>query len=123
MRTFIADDNAEVRSALGLLVRRKLGFAVVGEAAHAGGLADGLRAAGAELLLVEWELPGGVDPGLLAGLRKLLPRLRIVALTADVQAAPAIRVAGADAVIYKGDPAGRTLAAIRGAVSSSSPAA
>jgi DNA-binding NarL/FixJ family response regulator len=120
MRTYIADQNAEVRAALGLLVQRRLGFEVVGESARCEGLAERLRAARAELLLVEWELPGQAGRALMASLRALYPGLRMVPLTCDAQAGPDAFAAGADAFVYKGDPVTRTVSAIAAAVSPSS---
>jgi len=120
MRAYIADDNAEVRSALRLLLERKLGHQVVGVSDRVAELVQVVSAARAQLLLIDGEL-SGVDRVLLAQLRNRCPALRIILLSCDV--ASDSLAAGVDACVYKGDPAAKVTAAIAAAVSSSSRAA
>jgi DNA-binding NarL/FixJ family response regulator len=102
-----------VRQALRLLVEKKLGLTVAGEAAHTHGLISLVESAGADLLLLDWELPDRVDARLLAGLHQLhhRPRIIVVSSRADVRAA--VLAAGADAFADKCEAPEHLLAIVR----------
>jgi DNA-binding NarL/FixJ family response regulator len=113
LRAYIADDEAEVREALRLLLEQKLGCQIVGEAAHAHGLISLVDSAHADLVLIDWELPGRVDARLLEGLRQLASRPRIIVCSSYPDLKEAALAAGADAFAGKGDPPELLLAVIR----------
>jgi DNA-binding NarL/FixJ family response regulator len=112
MHVYIADDDPEVRSALRLLVEQKLRGEVVGEAAHTHGLISLVESAGADLVILDWELPGRVDARLLTCLHVLDLAPRIVVTSSHHELERQIVAAGADAFAGKGDPAERLLAAL-----------
>ncbi len=112
MRVYIADDEPEVRRALRLLLEQKMGYTVVGEAAHTHGLISLVEAAGANLVLIDWELPARVDARLLAGLHRLALSPRIVVLSSCADLQETAMVAGADAFASKCDPPERLLATL-----------
>jgi DNA-binding NarL/FixJ family response regulator len=114
VRVFIADDQLKVRSALRLLLEQDPEVSVVGEAVEAGDLLAQVRAARADLVLLDWELPGlqAANP-LLPALRTLCPRLSVIALSGRPDARRAALAAGADAFVGKGDPPERLLAAVK----------
>jgi DNA-binding NarL/FixJ family response regulator len=58
MTVFLADDQPEVRAAIRLLLDEQDGLSLAGEAASAAELDDRLPGSSADLLLVDWDLPG-----------------------------------------------------------------
>src|SRR5205085_6770969 len=68
MRVVLADHQAEVRSALRLLVTHVLGMQVVGEVTAAADLWTQVQDAGPDLLLLEWGLLGAGSGAALARL-------------------------------------------------------
>ena len=113
LRAYIADDEAEVREALRLLLEQKLGCQIVGEAAHTHGLISLVGSAHADLVLIDWELPGRVDARLLEGLHQLVSRPRIIVCSSYPDLKEAALAAGADAFAGKGDPPEHLLAVVR----------
>ncbi|GAB4254822.1 MAG: hypothetical protein Kow00129_15780 [Thermoleophilia bacterium] len=109
----IADDQAEVRSALRLLLEEEGDLGVAGEAADAVGLLRLLGEGCGEILLLDWELGGvrGVD--VMDELRNVRPELRIVALSGRPEARESAIRAGADAFVSKGEPPEKLLSVIR----------
>jgi len=103
VRSYIVDDDVGVRQALRLLLEEKLGVQVVGEAAHAHGLTALVETARADLVLVDWELPGSIDAALLARLHQLDCRPRIIVLSSYSDVKEAALAAGADAFAAKCD--------------------
>jgi DNA-binding NarL/FixJ family response regulator len=112
MRAYIADDDPEVRRALRLLLEQKLGFQVVGEAAHTHGLVWLVESAQAGLVIIDWELPGRVDARLLGAIHQLAhaPCILVVSTRSDLK--ETILAAGADAFATKCDPPEQLLAAV-----------
>ena len=116
-RMLLADQNADVRHALALLLRTALDLEVVGEAGDFTGLSARSREQ-ADLLLVEWAGIALEAPGLLAELRALNDRLRIVVLSTQPEDRVAAIAAGADAFISKVDPPDQVLAVVRAVLTS-----
>jgi DNA-binding NarL/FixJ family response regulator len=102
MRILIADDQANIRSALTLLLEQEAQFEIVAEAAEAAGLLQAVRKNNPDLLLLDWELPGLEGEHLLHLLRYGQPHLLIVALSSRPEAEAQAIKAGADAFISKG---------------------
>lgn len=112
MRAYLADDDVEVRRALRVLLEQRFGFQVVGEAAHAYGLTSLVESARADLVMLDWELPGRVDAALLVAMHQLLPRPRIVVLSSFADLKDTALTAGADAFAGKGQPPEHLLAVL-----------
>lgn len=112
MRVLIADDQPDVRSALCLLLEQQPGISVVGEVTDTSQLSKWLRANSADLVLLDWELPGQQASELLAALRTLCPNVAVIALNSCPQTRRAALTAGADDFVSKGDPPEQLLAAI-----------
>jgi len=111
-RVLIADDQPQVRSALRLLLRVKLGAATVCEA---GDLEQALELVGVEqpdLVLLDWELPAQGGAAALAELRTVCPGLAVIALSSRPEARPDALAAGADAFASKGEPPERLVASV-----------
>ena len=112
MRILVADRQAKVRFALRVLLERQPGFQIVGEAANATDLLDGVADADPELVLVDWDLATPAPGGLVLALRRISPNVAIVALSGRAEARKAALAAGADAFVSKGDPPERLLGTI-----------
>jgi DNA-binding NarL/FixJ family response regulator len=108
MRVLLADDQAEVRSALRLVVEQLVGYTVTGEVGDTPALLASCAQQSPDVVLLDWELPGA-DPRALAMLRSLVPQVRIVALSARPQMRSDAMSGGADAFVCKGDPPRRLI--------------
>ncbi len=111
MRILLADDQPGVRFALARLLERQPGLELVGEAACAADCLAQAQERSADLVLLDWELPGR-QAGLVRALRQACPGLAIIALSGWPEAGPAALAAGADAFVSKAEPAEQLLAAI-----------
>lgn len=80
MHVLIADDNPAVRSALRLLLERKLGACVLGEVSRAAELLERVRTLRPDLLVVDCGLLENRQDTALAALRSAHPGMKIVAL-------------------------------------------
>ncbi|HWE60188.1 MAG TPA: response regulator transcription factor, partial [Chloroflexota bacterium] len=99
----MAETQADVRSAVRLLLTHDLGLQVVGEVAGAADLWLRLQEVTPDLLLLEWELPGAGSGAGLARLRALYPDMRVVVLSGHSEARRHALTAGADAFVSKAD--------------------
>ena len=113
MRILIADDQADVRSALGLLLMHEPDLEVVAEATDAVGVLLAAEKQLPNLILLDWELPGVSSASLVRALRSQWPQLRVIALSSLPEARRAAVSAGVDAFVDKGDPPDALLAALR----------
>jgi DNA-binding NarL/FixJ family response regulator len=113
VRILIADREPAVRSALKLLLEEKLELNVVGEAADSLELLAQLEDLQADIVLLDWDLPGWPLPNLLDVISRLEHRPKVIVLGAHSESGQAALAAGADAFVSKGDPPKRLLTAIR----------
>lgn len=112
MRVFIADDRPKVRDALRLLLAQEPDVEIVGEAADATGVLLALERGPADLVLLDWELPGLPPASLLNLMRYERPGVRVIAMSGRPEAREAALEIGADAFFSKGDPPEAVLAAL-----------
>lgn len=112
MRVILADHRKDLRSALRLLLEQQAEeWEVAGEAADIYELAACLNTGCPDILLLDWELPGlsadrwNPDPDrpsqMIARLRALCPRLRIVALSSQPEECIQAQQAGVDEIVCK----------------------
>src|SRR4051812_32630962 len=80
MRVVLADNQADVRSALRLLVTHVLDLRVVGEVTAAADLWTQVQDAGPDLLLLDWGLLGAGADAALARLHAVYPDLQVIVL-------------------------------------------
>ncbi len=113
MRILLADDHPQPRRALGVLLQREMGLSVAGEAEDAESLHAQVMALQPGLVLVDWGLLRPAPDRLVAALRRMCPRLRVVVLSGWPEVRAGALNAGADAFVSKGDPPDMLLAAIR----------
>lgn len=111
----LADDKAAIRSALALALERKMHVNHLTEAVNMAELLFKVRADRPTLVLLDWELPGLMAAGGVAALRRLQPRLKVIALSARAEARQAALDAEVDAFVSKTDPPEKLLQAVRAA--------
>jgi len=121
-RAYIADTKPEERSALRLLLL-DLEMEVVGEAADWGTTLAEAPVRATDMLLVDWDLLPGSEPGAALGeLRRACPAALVIVLISHLDARQqAALSAGADAFISKGETPERVAERLR-AVADSVPA-
>lgn len=127
MQVLLADDQAEIRSALRLLLEQEPGLRVVGETARVEDLPAKVRAVQPDLLLLDWELPkeaklccpAASKRRLLERLYGLQPDLKVIAMSGRPEARAQALAAGADGFVSKVESPERLLAAVRAVGSSS----
>ncbi|NJN81790.1 MAG: response regulator transcription factor [Caldilineaceae bacterium] len=116
MRVLLADDQAWLRSAMRLLLEEEPDVEIVGEVAEARTLLERLTNANADLLLLDWELPGiksiGSGRQVMNALRACCPNLLVVVLSGRPEASSVALDAGADRFVSKADPPESLLAAL-----------
>ena len=112
MRILLADGQEKVRFALRVLLERQPGYEVVGEAVSAEDLLIKVAVTCPDLVLLGWELSSSAEIDLLSALRRVCPRMPVIALSGRHEARRAALAAGADAFVSKTDPPERLLAII-----------
>jgi DNA-binding NarL/FixJ family response regulator len=80
VRVLLADDDPHVRSALRLLLEDEGPVSIVAECSSGSGLVDAVVRSGAQVVLLDWDLPG-LAPGELDRLRVAAPTCAVVALS------------------------------------------
>ena len=109
MRIVLADHQADVRSALRLLVTHVLGLQVVGEVTAAADLWTQVQDAGPDWLLLEWGLLGAGVGAALARLHAMYPDLQVIVLSGHPEVRQHALAAGADAFVCKADSPEQTI--------------
>ena len=104
MLILVADDEPKVRFGLNVLLQRRPGFEVTGEANDAKDLLAQIKRACPDLVLLDWELPGMHTVDLLSALRGVCPGLVVIVLSGRLEARKTALTAGADAFVSKTDP-------------------
>lgn len=114
MRVLLADDLAEVRSALRFLLEQESGMYVVGEAAEVDALVAQNESTQPDLVLLDWELPGVPATDLLSVLRARRHSTIVIAISSRPEARRQALDAGVDAFVSKGEPPDHLLAILHG---------
>jgi two-component system invasion response regulator UvrY len=81
IRVFIADDHHIVRGGLKSIISEQVGMEVCGEAAEANGLVDLVAGSGADVVIMDVNMPGGGSPLLVRSLRALPSPPQVVIFT------------------------------------------
>lgn len=114
MRILLADDQAEVRLALRILLGQQVGLDIVDETGELGNLVIKAGECSPDLLLLDWELSNLKVSDIIPVLRRLYPGLRIIALSGRPEASSAAMASGVDAFVSKGENPEKLLEAING---------
>lgn len=117
-RVVIADDHALLRAGLSVIINAAQAFQVVGQAEGPSSLYALLSSRGCDLLLADLNMPQEQLPdglAMLARVRALYPRLRIIILTADDDARQVdLAIAcGINGYVHKTSGPGQVLDAMR----------
>jgi DNA-binding NarL/FixJ family response regulator len=104
MRVLLADDQPSVRSALNLILEQQTDMPVAGDVTDADSLLKWLTANQADVLLLDWELPGISGKQLITILRSVAPAMKIIAMDSSPQTKQAALTGGADDFVSKGEP-------------------
>ena len=104
VRILIGDRQPAVCSAVKTFLEKKLGLDVVGEAYDSEELLAQITATLPDVVLLDWELPGGPAAELLATVLALDVRPKVIVLGCDPTQRGAALAAGADYFISKADP-------------------
>jgi DNA-binding NarL/FixJ family response regulator len=113
MDVVLADDQAEVRSALRLILEDQQGLHVSSEACRADELLRAVEDVRDGVVILDWELPGLQTTDLLRVLAATRPDLKVIALSGRLEARRAALDAGADAFVSKCDPPEELLRVVR----------
>jgi len=112
VRILIADNQPKVRFALRVLLSRQFEPNIVKEASDAvEALTEAMNAC-PDVVLLAWDLPGRQELKLIPALRRICPKVEIIALSGRVETRQGALEAGADAFVSKGDPPEKLLLAI-----------
>lgn len=103
MRILIADDQADVRSALMILLEHTDDDFKFEEAQDTASLFEKAEAFRPEIILLDWELSGSNMWDEVSSLRKLVCGVSIIALSSRPEAARTARAAGVEAFVSKGE--------------------
>jgi DNA-binding NarL/FixJ family response regulator len=115
MRIILADDHAIFREGLKLLLHSRPDFCVVAEIADLEHLKTLLYSQQADLLILDYHIPGGDAVALLAYCKARYPDLKVIALTGS-HSGPILKqlvAAKADGVLLKDSAAAELLLAIQ----------
>jgi DNA-binding NarL/FixJ family response regulator len=113
LRILLADDDPKVRSALRLILEQDPLNGAIEEVENTEKLLEWSEQSEAELVLLDWYLPGLHQPAhVFAFLRQRSPALKIAAMGADNQARRIAIALGADVFISKSDPPEELLKAV-----------
>jgi two-component system nitrate/nitrite response regulator NarL len=113
MRVLLADEHADMRWALRLVLSEEPGLTVVGEICTAETLLGQARLLQPDLILVEWELSGRPVSPLIAALHEQAAQACVVVLSRCPEVAPAAQAARADAFLSLAGSPDQFLAALR----------
>jgi DNA-binding NarL/FixJ family response regulator len=112
-RVFVAAEDPFLRSALRLLLEHEEGVSVVGEGGEPARLVEEARAAEPDLVLLTWGIARDGAPDLVASLKGIPSRPRVIALNCCPGAATVAGRAGVDELLRSGESPDRLLAAVR----------
>ncbi len=113
MRVVLADHNPNALWALKIILDEEPDIEVAGEATDAQQVQTVAKRAGAELLLLDKQLPGLPIERLIASLHALVPQPIVVVMSKNHEDSRLMLRAGADAFVSKGDPPDWLLVTLR----------
>ena len=100
IRVLIADDDPSIRLVIAALVGKHEGLELVGEASDAKEAIEHAARRRPDVVLLDFDMPGGGGVGAAVGIREANPTTRIVALSADDSQAAQYDMSRAGAVGY-----------------------
>ena len=113
MLIFLAESDQNLRLGMQMLLHQEAGMHVIGMAVEAEGLLVQLEASRAELLILDWQLPGADMPALINDIGGLVSPPKIVVLAVDPEVKALALSAGADAFVGKNTSPDELLKVVR----------
>ena len=113
MLIFLAESDQNLRLGMQMLLHQEPGVHVIGMAIQAEGLVVQVEASRAELLILDWQLPGADMPALINDIDGLVSQPKIVVLAVDPEVKALALSAGADAFVGKNTSPDELLEVVR----------
>ena len=111
MYVVLADDQVDVRRALTFVLEHECDLQLASEACNADELLHWLSGICPDLVLLDWELPGG-GRELIRRMREIHRGVKIIALSVRPEARDEALSAGVQGFVSKGDPPERLLGVV-----------
>ena len=112
MRFLLADPVASTRFALCTLLEQQPGWRVVGEVSSAEHILGQIKVCNADVLLLDWNLPGLIREEFIPSLKEDYPTLAIILMSGRPELKKQACSVGADAFVSKTEPPDKLLATI-----------
>jgi len=103
MRILLAIKRSDLRLGLEMLLSEQAGFTVVGSITDISSLLPLVNTIHPDIVVVEWDLPGGLLGEVLDSVQVTASRPAIIVMDKDAQTKQPAFAAGADAFVQKGD--------------------
>jgi DNA-binding NarL/FixJ family response regulator len=100
-RILLADDNADLRSALSLMLKTRLGFEVITEARDMEHVLAQVEDSHPDCIILDWELPGRPIRQRVTVLRTLVPGLKVIVISARPESKTEADLEKVDAFLCK----------------------
>lgn len=113
IRILLADESAEIRSALRLLLETRLDLELISEARDMQHVLAQVEDSHPACIILDWNLPGRPTRERVSVLRALVPDIKIIVINTRPEFREQVLSEGADAYICKTDPPSILLGAIR----------
>jgi DNA-binding NarL/FixJ family response regulator len=113
IRILLADESAEIRSALRLLLETRLDWELISEARDMQHVLAQVEDSHPACVILDWNLPGRPTRERISVLRALVPKIKVIVINTHPENRDQVLSEGADAFICKTDPPSKLLAAIR----------
>jgi len=103
LRIFIAESNPDLRVGLQFLINQRPGLQVTGIAVNGNDLISQVNASIADVMLLDWELPGRPIDELIVDLKALHQPLKIIVISTQPNDEVKANAAGVDGFTTKSD--------------------
>jgi DNA-binding NarL/FixJ family response regulator len=113
IRILLTDGSPEIRSALRLLLEKRLDLELITEARDMDHVLAQVEDAHPDLIILDLELPGHPTRERISVLRALAPKLKVIVINTRPELMPQVIAEGADAFICKKDPPDRLVDSIQ----------
>jgi len=113
IRILLADESAEIRSALRLLLETRLDLELISEARDMQHVLAQMEDSQPACIILDWNLPGRPTRERVSVLRALVPDIKVIVMNTRPELREQVLAEGADAFICKTDPPSKLLEAIK----------
>ena len=113
IRILLADESAEIRSALRLLLETRLDLELISEARDMQHVLAQVEDSHPACIILDWNLPGRPTRERISVLRALVPDIKIIVMNTSPELRQQVLNDGANAFICKTDPPSKLLESIQ----------